>query len=89
MKKVYGDDCLSRTRVYEWLKRFKEEEEGREDIKDVEYTSRPKTAVIEKNIKKIWDFIKNEPKSLLRYIKLELNISKIAIYTIFIEKLGL
>jgi len=22
LKKVYGDDCLSRTRVFEWYKRF-------------------------------------------------------------------
>jgi len=29
LKKVYGDECLSRTQVFEWFKRFKE---GREEI---------------------------------------------------------
>lgn len=45
MKKVYGDDCLSRTRVYEWFKRF---QEVRKDIKDDEYTGRPKIVVFKK-----------------------------------------
>jgi len=25
LKKVYGDECLPRTQVFEWFKRFKEE----------------------------------------------------------------
>lgn len=49
MKKVYGDDCLSRTRVYEWFKRF---QEGRKNIRDDEYTGCPKTAVFKKILKK-------------------------------------
>ena len=28
MKKVYGDDCMSRTQVYTWFTRFKK---GRDD----------------------------------------------------------
>ena len=32
MKKVYGDDCLSRSRIREWFKRF---QEGREALEDV------------------------------------------------------
>ena len=31
LKKFYGDECLSRTQVFEWFKRF---EEGREEIGD-------------------------------------------------------
>ena len=31
LKKVYGDECLSRTQVFEWFKRLKE---GREEIGD-------------------------------------------------------
>ena len=33
LKKVYGDECLSRTQVFEWFKGFKE---GREEIGDDE-----------------------------------------------------
>ena len=31
MKKVYGDNCLSRRRIHEWFKRFYE---GREALED-------------------------------------------------------
>ena len=31
MKKVYGDDCMSRTQVYTWFTRLKN---GREDLND-------------------------------------------------------
>ena len=30
MKKVYGDDCLSRSRIHEWFKRFEEGPEALE-----------------------------------------------------------
>ena len=40
LKKVYGDDCLSRARVHEWFTRFRD---GREDINDDEHTGRPKS----------------------------------------------
>ena len=33
MKKVYGDDCLSRSHIHEWFKRF---EEGRKALVDDE-----------------------------------------------------
>ena len=38
MKKVYGDDSLSRSRIHEWFKRF---QEGREALKDDECSGRP------------------------------------------------
>ena len=39
MKKVYGDDCLSRTRVFEWYKRF---QDGRDALEDDPKPGRPK-----------------------------------------------
>lgn len=55
IQKVYEDDWLSRTKIYEWFKRFKEEEEqeeeeGREDIKGDDYIDYLKIVVIENNI---------------------------------------
>jgi len=40
LKKVYGDECLSRTEVFDWFKRFKE---GREEIGDDQRPDRPNT----------------------------------------------
>ena len=50
LKKVYGDECLSRTQVFEWFKRFKE---GREEIGDDQRPGRPSTSKTEANIEKI------------------------------------
>ena len=78
-KKVYGDDCLSRARVYEWFTRFRD---GREDIHDDEHTGRPKSVITENSIEIVREFIKNEPKSSLKFMESELNISKTSIYRI-------
>ena len=40
LKKVYGDECLSCTQVYEWFKRSKG---GREEIGDHQRHGRPST----------------------------------------------
>ena len=42
MKKVYGDDCLSRSRIQEWFKRF---QEGREAVEDDKRSDRPKSSL--------------------------------------------
>ena len=65
MKKVYGDDCLCRARVHEWFTRFRD---GREDINDNEHTGRPKSVITENSIEIVSEFIKNEPKSSLKFI---------------------
>jgi len=41
LKKVYGDECLSHTQVFEWFKRFKER---REEIGDDQRPCRPSTS---------------------------------------------
>jgi len=49
LKKVSGDECLSRTQVFEWFKRFKE---GREEIGDDQRPGRPSTPKTDANIEK-------------------------------------
>jgi len=87
MKQVYGDDCLSRSRIHEWFKRF---QEGREDLEDDERLGRAKYVVNEKkNTEIVREFIKKEPKSSLKYMESELSISAASIYRILTENLGL
>ena len=38
LMEVYGKECMSRTRVFEWHKRF---HEGRTDVEDDECSRRP------------------------------------------------
>ena len=50
---VYGKECMSRTRVFEWHKRF---HEGRTDVGDDERSRRPtisKTLTITEKVKKL------------------------------------
>ena len=54
MKKVYGDDCLSRSRIHEWFKRFQEE---REALEDGERSGRPRNVVNEENAEIVREFI--------------------------------
>ena len=85
MKKVYGDDCLPRARVHEWFTRFRD---GREDINDDEHTGRPKSVITKNSIEIVREFIKNEPKSSLKFMESELNISKTSIYRILTDHSG-
>ena len=50
LKKVYGDDCLYCTQVFEWFKRFKA---GREEIRDDQRPGHPSTLKTDANIEKL------------------------------------
>ena len=63
MKKADGDNCLSRSRIHEWFKRF---QEGREALEDDERPSQPRNVVNEENAEIEREFIRKEPKSSLK-----------------------
>ena len=54
MKKVYGDDCMSRTQVYTWFIRFKN---GRDDLNDDPRPGRPEAS------NRATQVLKNIPKT--------------------------
>ena len=83
MKKVYGDDCLSRSRIRELFKRF---QEGWEALEDDERSGPPRN-VNEENAKIVREMIRKEPKSSLKYMESELGISAASIYRILTENL--
>ena len=83
-KKVYGDDCLSRSRNHEWFKR----QEGREALEDDERSGRPRNVVNKKKAEIVRELIRKEPKSSLKYMESELGISAASIYRILTEKLS-
>jgi len=73
LKKVYGDECLSRTQVFEWFKRFKE---GREEIGDDQRPGRPSTSKTEANIEKIGEIVRQNRRLSIRAIAELINIDK-------------
>ncbi|KAG5324965.1 SETMR methyltransferase, partial [Acromyrmex heyeri] len=79
MQQVYGDDCLSRGRVHEWYTRFKN---GREDINDDPHVGQAKFVITPESIEKVRDFLNIHPKSSLRFMEIELGMSKDSIHRI-------
>jgi len=54
LKKVYGDECLSRTQVFEWFKRFKD---GREEIGDHKHPGHTSTSKTDASIEKVGEIV--------------------------------
>ena len=57
LKIAYGDNALSKTRVYEWFSSFKE---GEMSIDDKPRSGRPSTAKTEDNVQKINSLVRED-----------------------------
>ena len=54
---VYGKECMSRTRVFEWHKRFRE---GWTDVEDDEHSRRPAISETTNNNRKIEKVVRED-----------------------------
>ena len=72
MKKVYGDDCMSRTQVYTWFTRF---ENGREDLNDDLRPGHPEVSNRAELVEKIREIIGIDANFTTRMLAEELNTS--------------
>ena len=50
LQEVYGDDTMSRTRLFEWHRRF---EEGREEVEDNHWSGRQSTTRTDENVERV------------------------------------
>jgi len=71
LKKVYGDECLSCTQVFDWFKRFKE---GREEIGDDQSPGRPSTSKPDANIEKVGEIVRQNRRLSIRAVAELINI---------------
>ena len=85
LKKVYGDDCMSRTQVYTWFTRFKN---GRDDLNDDPRSGRPEASNRAELVGKVREIIAIDANLTMRMLSEELNSSYCTIYTILIEDFG-
>ena len=74
LKKVYGDECLSHTQVFEWFKRFKA---GREEIGDDQLPGRPSTSKTNANIKKVGEIVRTNRRLSIRAVAELINTDKV------------
>src|SRR6476469_851418 len=73
LKEVYGNECLSRARVFEWFKRF---QDGREDVEDDSRTVRPSTSKTDEIIEKVGNLIQSDRRLTIRAIAEAVEIDK-------------
>ena len=83
---VYGDDCMSCARVFEWHKRFKS---GREDVEDDPKSGRPSTSTTADNIDRENRMVRGDRRLTVRMIAYELGMNKETVRTILTEDLGM
>ena len=65
LKKVCGDECLSRTQVFEWFERFKK---GREEIRDNQHPGCPSTSKTDANIEKVGEIVQENRRLIIRAV---------------------
>ena len=72
LQKVYGDDTLSRTRLFEWHKRFKEK---REEVEDDHRSGRPSTTRTDENVERVRQKVQSNRRLTVRMIADELGMN--------------
>ena len=82
---VYGEKCMSRTRAFEWFKRYKH---GRTSTDNDTHKRRPATAVNDENIAKVDELIRGDRRVRVRDIMASVNIGAKAANKIIHERLG-
>ena len=79
---VYGEDCESRARVFEWYKRISEEKES---AKDDDCPGRPRTGVANDNIEKVRNVIRKDRRLGVRAVAEEVNLERESVRRILRE----
>ena len=84
LTKAYGESDMSKTRVYEWYKRF---QDGREDVEDDERPGRPSTT--DENVEKVKEMIMNDRRITIREVADDIGLSIGSCHEIFSNVLGM
>ena len=86
LRDVNGDSSMSRTRVFEWHKRFVD---GREDVEDDPKLERRCTSTTDTNIEKVSQLVRRDRRVTIRIIANEVGMDKETVRTILVDTLGM
>ena len=86
LTKAYGERTMSKTRVYEWYKRF---QDVRKDVEDDERPGRPRTSTTDENVKKVKEMVMNDRRITIREVADDVGISIGQCHGIFSNVLGM
>ena len=84
LQEVYGDDTMSRTRLFEWHRRFKE---GREEVEDDHWSGRPSTSRTDENIERGRQKVRSDRRLTVRMITDELGMNNKRVWRVMTEDL--
>ena len=84
MRQSYGNDSLSKSRVYEWHQRFRH---GRESAEDDKRSGRPETAMRSPTIKSVLDIVNDDRRVTVREIADQVHLSLGSVHTILRNEL--
>ena len=83
-QKVYGDDTVLRTRLFEGHRRFKE---GREEVEDDHRSGRPSTSRTDENVERVRQKVRSDRRLTVRMIADELGVNSEKVWRIITEDL--
>ena len=83
---VYGDSCMSRTRAFEWHKRFVD---GRLSVEDDAKPGRPCSVKTDVNIEKVRELVRTDRRLTIRMMADQLGIDKELVRSILVDNLGM
>lgn len=86
LQKAYGESCLSRARIFDWYKSFKD---GRTSLENLPHDRRPATSINEENVEKVKKIVFENRRVTEREIASELNISNGSAHSIIHDVLGM
>lgn len=86
LKEVFGDNAMSRARVFEWHKRFYE---GREEVEDDERSGRPVTVRSDENVQKINGIVRTDRRLSTRMIADMVNTNRETVRQILHDELNM
>ena len=79
LQEVYGDDTMSRTRLFEWHRRFKEE---RVEVEDDDKYGRPSTSKTDENVEHVRQNVQSDHRLTVRMIADELGMNSERVWRI-------
>ena len=86
LQEIYGDDTISKTRLFEWHWSFKE---GREEVEDDHRSGRPFTSRTDENAERVRQKVRSDRRLTVRMIADELGMSSGRVWRIITEDLGM
>jgi len=86
LREAYGEDALSKSRVFDWHKRFSE---GREDVEDNERSGRPVTIKTDENVERVRALVRTDRRLSIRKIAEMLNMNKETVRRILTSDLNM